>query len=63
MSMKIKVEFEMKIPDATHEEIYDWLRFELGVNGVIEGNHPLIGTALEADPDYSISFDVEDYYD
>lgn len=51
----------MEIPKASHDEIYDWLRFELGINGCIEDDHPLIGTALEASPDYSLSFDVEEY--
>ena len=57
--MKIKVEFEMEIPEATHNEIYDWLRRMLGANGVLKGSNPLSKIALEADPDYSIAFDVE----
>jgi len=59
--VKIRVEFEMEVPNATHNELYEWLRFELGANGVIDGKNPLIGTALEATPDYSIAYDIEDY--
>jgi hypothetical protein len=41
--MKIKVEFEVKIPveDVTDEQIEEWLRFELHDNGMMKGGNPL----------------------
>jgi hypothetical protein len=58
--MRIRVEFEMEIPEATYDEIYDWLRFELNINGVLSGDNPLRTCVLEANPDYSLAFDVEE---
>ena len=61
--MKIRVEFDAKIPHASSDDIYDWLRFQLGTNGRLSGDNPLIQVPLEADGDFSINFDVEDYDD
>ena len=61
--MKIRIDFEAEILNgATHDEIYDWLRFTLGTNGTLSGKNPLIKQSLEALP-YTIGFDVEDYED
>ena len=56
----ITVSFQLKITvdDATDEQIQEWLEFELGANGRMDGNNPLSSQALEAD---SFSVGFEDY--
>ena len=45
--MKIKVEFEAEIPDGKiDDDIEEWLRFEIGENGQMSGNNPLVNTPL-----------------
>ena len=50
--MKARIEFYVEIPDvgATEEEAQDWLRFEFGDWGEIEGDNPLIGHHAEPYP-------------
>ena len=44
-----RIEFEIEIPDGvTNDELYEWLRFVLGENGRLAGNHPLAKHPLEA---------------
>lgn len=53
----IKVSFVLKIKeDATDEEIQGWLEFELGTNGRLDGNNPLIKQSIEAES-FSVEFD------
>ena len=42
------VRFTVAIPDiATENEILEWLRFELGDNGEMSQENPLVDTELE----------------
>ena len=44
-----RVEFEIEIPDdVTNDQLYDWLRFELGENGRLDGTNPLTKTELKS---------------
>lgn len=55
--MTIQVKFTMEVPEkATNEEIQKWLEFELGANGNLSCDNPLISSGLEADS-FSVEFD------
>lgn len=43
--MKVRVEFEVELPDVKHTEkqLEEFLRFEHGDNGVMSGNNPFKG--------------------
>lgn len=48
--MKITLEYEVEIPDsinASEDEIEDWVRFEIGDNGSLNGKNPLINERLK----------------
>ena len=48
--MKINVEFEMEIPDGiTDDHIQQWLEYELGCQGGLKLDNPLVGIDLSAD--------------
>ena len=41
--MKIKIEFEIELPDDiehTEDELEEFLRFQLGDNGILSGKNP-----------------------
>lgn len=42
MSEKVKIEFEINVPDVEHteEQLEEWLRFTLGDNGCMGGDNP-----------------------
>lgn len=52
--MKIKVEFTVKLPSigktVSHEDISEWIEFNIGARGGISLKNPLIDEELEADP-------------
>ena len=59
--MKIKVTFELDIPDLTpYDHIQAWLEYELNANGLLKGDNKLINHRLEADS-FSVNFDECDY--
>jgi len=48
--MHIKVEFEMEIPDGISDDhIQKWLEYELGCQGGLTMDNPLVGIDLSAD--------------
>jgi len=50
MSKRIKIEFDVIVPDVEHTEsqLMDWLRFELGDNGAdCKSNNPFLGYDVE----------------
>jgi len=45
----VRVELEVEVPEsATDRELEDWLRFELGATGQLDGDNPMIDHDLEA---------------
>jgi len=59
--MKIKIEFEIEIPDeieSTDDELEDFLRFRFGDNGVLSGNNPYNKVRINTDPVFG-TFDWE----
>ena len=47
--MKLKVEFEVTVPDGVAiEQAEEWLEFELGARGDMQLDNPMIDTDLEA---------------
>lgn len=47
--MKLKVEFEVSVPDGvTIEQAEEWLLFQLGQRGGMAADNPLAYTDLEA---------------
>jgi len=45
--MKIKVEYEIEIPDGcSDEDIEEWVRFETGENGSMLGSNSLASTPM-----------------
>jgi hypothetical protein len=47
--MKVKVEFEVEVPCGVTDGnfIEEWLRYELGDNGSMDGDNPLCGEPVE----------------
>lgn len=47
--MKIKIEYEVELPDILHtgDELEAFIRFETGDNGRIESANPFLGETLE----------------
>lgn len=50
--MRVKVEFEVEIPEIggvipNDDQIEEWLRYELGDNGCMELKNPLAQTEVE----------------
>ena len=48
--MRIKIEFEVDLPDDiehTDEELEEFIRFELGDNGRMNGSNPFNGMEVE----------------
>ena len=45
--MRVKIQFEIEVPDdATDEDLVEWVRFEVGDNGMIRGANQLIHREL-----------------
>lgn len=46
---KVKVEFEVSVPDGvTPAQVEKWVRFEVGAQGHIMAENPLVDTDLDA---------------
>ena len=59
--MKIKIEFEIELPDDiehTEDELEEFLRFHLGDNGKLSGKNPFNVKKCNTDPIFE-TFDWE----
>ncbi len=59
--MRVRIEFEVEIPDVKHteKELEDFLRFEYGDNGVLEGENPFNIANTSVEPIFG-TFEVEE---